>query len=157
MVIALISLMRDGLLRGNETAALLWSDLSSEPDGSGRLRIRSSKTDQESKGATVYVCEETMVHLAAIRNCAGDEESIFGLTHLQILNRIRVATKQAGLGEGYGAHSPRIGMAIDLARAGIELPALMAAGRWKSPVMPAYYIRNEEAGRGAVARYYGYS
>ena len=36
-------------------------------------------------------------------------------------------------------------MAQDLARAGIELPSLMTAGRWKTPVMPAHYIRNEVA------------
>ena len=47
-------------------------------------------------------------------------------------------------------------MARDLARAGIELPSLMNAGRWRTPVMPAPYIRNESAGRGAVAQFYGH-
>ena len=28
---------------------------------------------------------------------------------------------------------------------------LQVAGRWKSPSMPAYYVRNQEASRGAVA------
>ena len=47
-------------------------------------------------------------------------------------------------------------MARDLARAGIELPSLMNAGRWRSPNMPALYTRNETAGKGAVAQFYGY-
>ncbi|WP_423917392.1 hypothetical protein [Candidatus Poriferisodalis sp.] len=47
-------------------------------------------------------------------------------------------------------------MAQDLARAGIELPSLMTAGRWRSPTMPAHYTRNESADRGAVARFYGH-
>ena len=38
---------------------------------------------------------------------------------------------------------------------GTEFTELMNAGRWKSHEMPAHYTRNEEAGRGAVARYYG--
>ncbi len=45
-------------------------------------------------------------------------------------------------------------MARDLAAHGTELLALMQAGRWSSPKMPATYTRNEQAGRGAVARYY---
>ncbi len=45
-------------------------------------------------------------------------------------------------------------MAQDLAAAGVELPALMNAGRWKSSRMPARYTEGQAAGRGAVARYY---
>ena len=45
-------------------------------------------------------------------------------------------------------------MAQDLAAAGVELPELMTAGRWKSSRMPARYTERQAAGRGAVARYY---
>jgi hypothetical protein len=45
-------------------------------------------------------------------------------------------------------------MARDLTAAGVGLTAIMVAGRWKSERMPAYYSRAEEAGRGAVARFY---
>ena len=45
-------------------------------------------------------------------------------------------------------------MARDLVRAGIDLPRLMTAGRWRSPDMPALYTRNEAAGKGAVAQFY---
>ena len=37
---------------------------------------------------------------------------------------------------------------------GVELPALMTAGRWKSSRMPARYTERQAAGRGAVTRYY---
>ena len=63
--------------------------------------------------------------------------------------------RAAGLGEGFSGHSPRIGMAQDLTAAGVGLPALMVAGRWKSERMPAYYSRAQSAGRGAVANFYG--
>jgi hypothetical protein len=45
-------------------------------------------------------------------------------------------------------------MAQDLAGSGAELPALMEAGRWESPAMPARYTRSQAAARGAVAGYY---
>ena len=45
-------------------------------------------------------------------------------------------------------------MAQDLAASGVELPALMTAGRWKSARMPARYTERQAADRGAVDRYY---
>ncbi len=48
--IALISVMRDALLRRSEAAAVLWKHIATEPDGSGRLTIPSSKTDQLAEG-----------------------------------------------------------------------------------------------------------
>ena len=45
-------------------------------------------------------------------------------------------------------------MAQDLTATGVELPALMTAGRWKSAKMPARYTEREAADRGVVARYY---
>ena len=65
------------------------------------------------------------------------------------------AAEAAGLEGRFSGHSCRVGMARDLAATGCELPALMQAGRWASPKMPAVYTRNEQAGRGTVARYYG--
>ena len=55
----------------------------------------------------------------------------------QIGRRVQAAAKAAGLGEGFSGHSGRVGMAQDLAATGVELPALMTAGRWKSFRMPA--------------------
>ncbi len=49
--IALIQVMRDALLRRGEAAELVWGDVSRASDGSGRLVIRHSKTDQEGKGS----------------------------------------------------------------------------------------------------------
>ena len=79
---------------------------------------------------------------------------VFGLSASQIGRRIRAATKAAGLGDGFTGHSGRVGMAQDLAATGVDLPALMTAGRWKSSRMPARYTERQAAGRGAVSRYY---
>ena len=155
MDIAMLSLMRDGLLRVNEAASLTWEDLAEEADGSGRLHIRHSKTDQEGVGAVLYVSPETVESVKAIKGAACDTDSLFGLSARQITRRIKMAAEAAGLGSDFSGHSARVGMAQDLVRYGTELTALMNAGRWKSHEMPAHYTRNEEAGRGAVARFYG--
>ena len=52
---ALLAVMRDGLLRRSEAGAIRWADLDTAPDGSGRLTIRRSKTDQTGVGAVLYL------------------------------------------------------------------------------------------------------
>ena len=155
--IAIIRLMRDAMLRVSEAAALIWRDVGVEPDGTGRLLIRRSKTDTAGEGAVAFVSAPTMESLKLIRERSVEADSVFGLQPNQIAVRIKKAAEAAGLGDGFSGHSPRVGMARDLARAGVELPRLMTAGRWRSPAMPAHYIRNETAGRGAVAQLYGFN
>ena len=143
------------MLRRSEAESLVWGDLAVESDGTGRLTVTRSKTDPDGEGAVLFVSAPTMEALRAIRQLDPDDaDSIFGLSDDQIARRVRAAAKAAGLGEGFSGHSARVGMAQDLARAGTELPALMTAGRWQSPTMPARYTRAEQAGRGAIARYY---
>ena len=153
--IALIYAMRDAMLRVSEAASMDWSDIEREADGTGRLLIRRSKTDAEGEGAIAFLSASTMVALGLIRRENVATGGVFGLRPNQISRRIEKAAQAAGLGDNFSGHSPRVGMARDLARAGIELPSLMTAGRWRSPSMPAHYIRNEIAGRGAVAQFYG--
>ena len=154
--IALISLMRDAMLRVSEAAVLTWGDIVREADGTGRLVIRRSKTDAEGLGAVAFLSVPTMAALRSICTSRVATDSVFGLRPNQISRRIKQAAQAAGLGDGFSGHSPRVGMARDLARVGIELPSLMNAGRWRSPAMPAHYTRNETAGKGAVAQFHGY-
>ena len=76
---ALMSLMRDGLLRVSEAADLIWRDLKPVTDGTGRLHIRRSKSDQEGEGAVMFVSAPTMVFMNAICGDAAPDDSIFGL------------------------------------------------------------------------------
>ena len=155
MDIAVVNVMRDGLLRRSEAARITWEDISPpEVDGSGTLQIRWSKADQLGEGSMVWLSPQTMVALAAIRNGAAPGDSVFGLSPQTISLRIRAACEAAGFAEDFSGHSPRVGMARDLARHGAGLPELMTAGRWKSSEMPARYIARELAAHGAVARYY---
>ena len=53
--IALVSVMRDALLRRSEAAALTWADMELWSDGSARVTVRRSKSDQDGSGVTLYV------------------------------------------------------------------------------------------------------
>lgn len=153
--IAIVRVMRDALLRVSEAAELLWGAIEEAEDGTGRLLIKRSKTDPEGEGAVAFLSVPTMDSLRAIRLGAPEDGRVFGLRAGGISRRIRQAALAAGLGDGFSGHSPRVGMARDLARTGTALTRLMTAGRWRSPRMPALYTRNETVARGAVAHYYG--
>ena len=155
MDMAMVSVMRDGLLRIGEAAALVWSDIEWEPDGTGRLIVQRSKTDQEGKGSILYLGVEAMEALSAIWLEGGDESArVFGLSVSQMRRRIKRAAQVAGLNDEVNGHSARIGMAIDLAQSGTWLVEMQNAGRWKSSEMPARYTQGVAAGQGAVAKYY---
>ncbi len=145
--VALLSVLRDGLLRRSEASELRWGDVEVQEDGSARLHVRRSKTYPEAAAALVAIMPEGFA-------VVDPSTPVFGLSASQIGRRVNAAAKAAGLGEGFTGHSGRVGMAQDLAAAGVELPALMTAGRWKSSKMPARYTEGQAAGRGAVARYY---
>ena len=152
---ALLQLMRDCMLRASEAAAARWRDLEPEPDGTGRLTIPNSKTDQEGKGAVLYVSKATMEALELIRPGINPAvgEKIFRWCPASICRIIARLAQQAELRGDYSGHSPRIGMAQDLARLGALLPEIQDAGRWSDPSMPARYIRSIDAGKSAVAKY----
>ena len=154
--VTIIGLMRDALLRRSEAAALTWGDVAPQPDGTARVLVRRSKTDQESEGAILFVSDAVTECLETLRLIteAQPDDSVFGLSGSQICRRIAAAARHAGLSGNFSGHSPRIGMAQDLVRSGASLPAVMSAGRWKSADMPAYYTRSQSAGHGAVASYY---
>ena len=155
--VALVCLMRDGLLRVSEVAALLWRDVFPQADGSGRVVVARSKTDQVGEGQMLYVGRRAMAALAVLRppEAAPTTPVFGGASRFALSRRITRICDQAGLGAGFSGHSPRVGMAQDLTARGAELPGLMVAGRWKSPDMPARYASRLALARGVVAAYYG--
>ena len=153
--IALVSVMRDALLRRSEAVALTWADITFKPDGSGRLTIRRSKTDQEGEGAVQYLGPDAVEALEAIRGEDSDDTTrVFRMTTRTVANRIKAAAEAAKIKGNFSGHSPRVGMAQDLAEKGASTTELMVVGRWVSSRMPAHYIREQAAARGAVARFY---
>ena len=155
--VALLSVLRDGLLRRSEAAALTWDDVELRDNGTGLLQLHRSKTDQEGEGTVLYIGREAAAALRAIRpadQLVDAKTPVFGLSARQIGQRVQATARAAGLSEGYTGHSGRGSMAQDLVKSGVELPALMTAGRWKSSNMPARYTERQAADPGAVARYY---
>ena len=105
--------MRDGLLRHSEVSALRWGDVELHEDGSGRLHVARSKTDQSVEGAVIYLGPadaQTLLAIRAEEAVIDPAARIFGLSASQIGRRIRAATRLAGLGDGFTGYSPRVGM-----------------------------------------------
>ena len=152
---ALISFSRDILARPENTAAAEWRHIKETPDGKYVLFIPYSKTDQTHQGANAYITELTAELLdkmvATMKIRPRPSGKIFGISERQIANRIQSAAEHAKLEGRYRGHSPRIGMAIDLALDGYDLAALKQAGRWTSDQGPSRYIEYITATRNAVA------
>ena len=150
---------------------MLWSDLEVDPDGSATVAIRRSKTDQEGRGANQYLGVSTVERIVLWAKVCGydeppvDETSMFCRVargdHIRLRTPLSasavsqiVSRRAAAVGvKGATSHSLRVGSAISLVRAGASLVDLQHVGRWKSPHMPAAYVRGELARQGAVARF----
>ena len=125
--------------------------LRTAPDGSGRLRIVSSKTKEDVNYLGVRCVEALLVIRPEV---LAPGTSMFGLSVSQISRRIRAATIHAGQGDGFSGSSPRVGMCQDLCQIHVEFLALMVAGRWKTLTIPAWHRRKLAGDRGAVAQFY---
>ena len=121
--VAMIGLMREAMLRVNEAAALTWADIYMIEDGTGRVRVPLSDKDEHR-----VLSPDTMSLVDAIRPpFEDDRRRVLDLRPNQISRRIGAAAEAAGLGEGYGGESPRLGMQHDLETLGILLIAQRVA------------------------------
>ncbi|MCY4019721.1 MAG: tyrosine-type recombinase/integrase [Chloroflexi bacterium] len=165
---AILAAAADAMLRISEVAALDVEDLAIEPDGSGRIRIRRSKTDQFGRGAVQYVPPATVARLAAWIEAAGIENggplwrgvSRWGKagdarTAKRYIQRvIRERCEAAGF-PGITCHALRRGTAESLTLSGAPLTEVMRAGRWRRAEMPLLYTQAVDAADGAIARFHG--
>ena len=90
-----------------------------------------SKTDQAAERSVLYLGPAVVETLLAIRPqeaVIDPGANVFGLSFGKISRRTKAAPKIAGLGGGFSAHSPKVGMAQDLSAGGAELQELMTAG-----------------------------
>lgn len=162
---ALIAAMSDGLLRVSEAAGVRVADVDLKQDGTGRLLIVRSKTDQPGRGTVLFLRARTMRRISAwvaasrirsgalfrrVRKGGVVEASALSVESIRAI--IQRWARAAGVTGRVSGHSLRVGSAQSLVSAGATLPELQQAGRWLSPEMPARYARGELAGQGAVAR-----
>ncbi len=69
--VALLLVMRDLLARRSEAVALDVADISYDPDGSGTVMIRRSKTDQTGEGRELYLSPPAVTQLRRWIDAAG--------------------------------------------------------------------------------------
>ena len=144
--IALCMMLRDAGLRRSEASELRWGDCQPWDDGSGRVTVRKSKTDQFGETAVVAIPQRTRLALESIMpNDVDPEHLVFGLSACQISRRVAAAALAAHLGEGYTGHSGRVGLARKMTSRGAPTTVTMQQGRWNSPRMVARYTRGETA------------
>ena len=158
---AMIRLMSDCLLRVSEVVAVNIEDFQKKT-----LTLRSSKSDQEGAGESLYVCDATRNVLDRYRERAeitdgamfrhirrGDNIQPNRITAHSARRIIKKRAADAGMKGFISGHSLRVGSAVSLAQAGATVVDMQVAGRWKSSKMPAHYAKAELAERGAIARF----
>ena len=126
---ALVSVMREALLRAGEAAALVWDDWDVLDDGRGVVRIGRSKTDPDGRRRVgIPVSDRAAARMEAWRADA-PRSSVFGLSGRSVAYVVERAGRRAGI-EGLSGHSCRRGGAQDMALAGRSAAEIMARGRW---------------------------
>ena len=165
---AMLAVAYDAMLRRTELTSLEVSDFLEEIGGDGTLLVRRSKTDGEGEGEIVWIGPDTVRLVRAWLDRAGIADgNLFrsvakggrigeGLDPSQVPRIFKAMAREAGLPEalvgGFSGHSARVGAAQDMVAAGIELPAILQAGRWKSTAMVNRYGERLLAGRSGAAQ-----
>ena len=165
---ALLAVAYDTLLRRAELTSLQVPDLLEEMGKEATLLVRSSKTDGEARGEIVWVGSDSLRLVRAWLDRGGIAAGLLfrsvgnggrvgdGFPPGQVPRIFKAMARKAGLPEtvveGLSGHSARVGAAQDMIAAGIELPAILQAGRWKSTAMVNRYGERLLARRSGAAR-----
>ena len=155
---AILALGFEMLARRSEIVALRDGDLEWRADGTLRVTIRRSKTDQAGMGRFVFTSRQTARVVAAWIEWRGAGfEFLFcpiyqgrairrELNAVTVRRAIQRGAVRAGLeraGE-YRGHSLRVGAAQELLCSGHDTVAIMRAGGWKSVATLARYLEYAE-------------
>jgi integrase len=160
------------LARSAELVALRVEDLAVSDREDGYAIIRHSKTDQEGLGSHRYLATPAIAALRAWFSAAQIREgAVFRRIHRfggvtakaidphEVARIIRAAIHRLPMHQrpvgSFAGHSTRIGAAQDLVANGQDLLAVMQAGGWKDPKMPARYTEHLAAMRGGMAQLWG--
>jgi site-specific recombinase XerD len=147
----------DTMCRRSELAALRIEDLEIRESGMAYIRLRKSKTDQESMGQLIQISPETQKAILAWIKSANLtleghlfraiyaqkalEHGIHGSQLNRIFKRIaRAANLNPEIVSRISGHSFRVGAAQDLANSGASLPILLNKGRWTKTDTVMRYI-----------------
>lgn len=165
---ALLAVAYDGMLRRSELCEARLDELAPDRHGGATLRLRRSKTDNGARCDTVYLAHDTTVLVTEwLRRGGIADGRLFrsvsqngrvgrSLDPSQVPRIYKAMARTAGLAEdavrAISGHSPRVGATQDMIAAGVELPAIMNAGRWKTPAMVSRYGERLLPGRSGAAQ-----
>ena len=136
--------------------------------GSASLLVRRGKTDPQGAGATLYLHRDSVTLVRAwlagsgiasgrlFRSVRRDGDVGEALDESQVPRIFKAMAARAGLPSEMvrriSGHSPRVGAAQDMIASGIETPAILQAGRWKSASMVQRYGERLLAKRNGAAQ-----
>jgi site-specific recombinase XerD len=175
---AMLCVAYDAMTRRSELIAIDVEDLKFLEDGTGRLLIKRSKTDQAGEGHVAYLSRQTVRYLKEWLKAAHIKE---GAVFRRIIGRGTVTFDRKGRGRIGGrlspeavalafkavarylklpaedidcvsGHSVRVGATQDLLALNVDLASVMREGRWKTVRMPMRYGEHVMAARGGMAR-----
>ena len=165
---ALLAVGYDTLLRRSELVSLRVPDLLEEIDGTATLLVRSGKTDADGRGAMLYLARDTVQLVKAWLALAGvaggrlfrsvRKDGSVGekLDASQVPRIYKRMARRAGLPDDIvgtlAGHSTRVGAVQDMIACGIELPAILQSGRWKTTRMVQRYGERLLARRSGAAQ-----
>jgi integrase len=175
---ALICVAYDTMARRSELVAFDLDDFRFLTDGTGRVLIRRSKTDQVGEGSAAYLSRTTVRYLklwleaveitegAVFRRVIGrgtaedlpngrgriaERLNVDAIAQAfkRVAKWIKMPAEEVAQISG---HSIRVGATQDLLALNIDLASVMQAGRWKTNRMPMRYGEHVLAARGGMAR-----
>ncbi len=165
---AMLAVAYDAMLRRSELVALQVTDMLGELRDDSSLLVRRSKTDCEGRGEIVWVSRDSVRLVRTWLDRAGiSDGTLFRSVakggrvgerlHPSHVPRIfkamaRAADLPENVAEGLSGHSARVGATQDMVAAGVELPAILQAGRWKSVAMVNRYGERLLAKRSGAAQ-----
>jgi site-specific recombinase XerD len=158
---AILLVAYDSLCRRSELVSLEYEDITiNEKDGSIKLKLRNSKTDQHSTGRFLYLSKNAQVALKnwinkskiesgkLFRSITATEKVKHNLNVSQIgriFKRLAVnSTINKDIIKNISGHSIRIGSAQDLMLSGTSLAIIMNRGRWTKIDTVMRYIENTD-------------
>ena len=152
--------------RRSELISFNWTDFELQPDGSGLMRLRKSKTDKEKKGAYLYLSPYTSNILLGWRTRSkplslatpifrgiysdgriGERLSTKGVERCYK----RIALRLGEPPEIFSGHSTRVGSAQEMIERDIDSAKIMLSGRWETMGMLTHYASKYNAKKGGMA------
>ena len=145
---ALLAVAYDTLLRRSELVALEVHDLSVDAEGSATLRLRCADLDAQPLPEAVALARDTLTYVECwlerariregrlFRSVSKHGQPGESLHPSQIPRIYKEMARRAGFAprmvDNISGHSTRVGAVRDLIADGVELPALLRAGRWRN-------------------------